>query len=286
MDMTLYKRCLEARDQLTKDIKDWGVMTRIAIVREKNIYLSTTTICHAGLRLGGYGREEKGGLAVVSALMKPGGDELYEDEALLYLDWLLNRSPYSEVFITKSPHEALATKMIIADGSKPSNLMAAGLVASRRLWEYSYIARVFCDLAKAGVNEDLAYYLGHISSTSFDTKGNFNWGTYKSGHCSLNPGVFGPKELKNFIDHKPISLNKPYSESSDYDGYDGMYGTNRGDHIGGWIHKNFPYGDNDKKGVNPFAAAGKVKTCSYEHAIKTMAEWQHVLFKHIEENIK
>lgn len=293
MDMTLYKRCIEARDGLLKKLGSgglsWGRITAIAIVLPDTIHYSKAQQCHAGLEWEGYGQSPKGGLAVVNGLLKPRDGTLYEDEALLFLDWLLNRSPYASTFVTKSAHEALLTKMTISRGDTPSNLMAAGMVASRRLWEYAFVARVFCDLVKVGVNENLAFYLAHIAQCKFDGKGNLSWTALTSGHCSMNPGVMGCEEVNNFINCKVVKPNKNYCEDSRYGGYDKMFGSCKYDkRLSTWVHKNFPYSRVKEGGaVNPFAkAAPGGDSCKYEEAIKTMGEWWPTLMEHIKEGAK
>ncbi len=291
MDMALYTRAVEARDELIKREKDnWSRVASIAIVKEKDVEYSTNHACHAGLMFNGYGRGGPGARAVVSLLMKPCPvtvEMLYEDEALLFLDWLLNRSPYASTFITKSAHEALHHKATISTAYAPSNLMAAGMVASRRLWEYPVIARVFCDLVKAGVNENLSYYLAHIASTRFKCDGNIDWSNSNRGHCSIDTYSMGREEVKNFIENKPVKLNKDYAESCNYQGYDCMFGSCGGAarRLNQWVHKNFPYSGQVKAGgANPFAKAmAGASQCKYEDGIRIMAEWQPTLMKYINE---
>lgn len=287
MDMVLYRKIFAARDEMIAELnagnRNWTDCACINIVFDTHTHISPNQACHAGLANTYEGNKPSGAQAVVSGLMKPSAKEMLdEDEALLFLDWLLNRSPYSETFITKSAHEALYYKAIISSAHHPSNLMAAGMVASRRLWEYVNIARVWCDLVKAGVHEDLAFYLGHIFSGKFDRTGNVSYGGLSSAHCSMNPNVMGIEEVKNFLNHKVVKPNKTYHESKQYHGYDNMYGMGNGS-VRQWIHKNFPYKPAAKaEKVNPFApdddGLGK---CGYDHLIKTTVEFQHRIFEHL-----
>lgn len=294
MDMTSYRQIMSGRDELLKQLNDkklnWSSCAAINIIFPDSTHVSPNQACHAGLSNDYEGNKSKGSIAVVSALMKPKDTEhLEEEDAYLFLDWLLNRSPYSETFITKSADEALYYKTIISSSDHPSNLMAAGLVASRRLWEYASVARVMVDLSKAGVNEDLAFYLGHIFRGKFNRGGDCDWGGCTAGHTSLNPGVMGHEEVRRFLCHEPVNLNKKYSENYRYGGYDGMYGSTRKGDLGSHIHKNFPY--NGEKGkavnVNPFPADqpayGRVKgkSCSYEHLIAGMVDYQHTILADI-----
>lgn len=231
MEMEVYRHIIKSRGEmlaaLNNNDRKWNQTACISIVYPTMAHISTNQACHAGLRDITYvrGYQDFGSpIAVVSALMKPYEKEmLLEEEAFMYLDWLLNRSPYSSVFISKDVHECLLHKAIIADANHPSNLMAGGLVASRRLWEYPTVARVFCDLVKEGTNEDLAYILAHYCTTSFDRSGKVDWSCVRGGHCTIETSAVTQAYVKNFLAHTPTDLNKPYSESYSYYGYSNMF---------------------------------------------------------------
>lgn len=291
MDMSVYKKAYAAAedmlDSLNKGDRKWTNTACVAIVFDEKHTISTNQACHAGLQWSGWGGVGGGALAAVSALMKPqDGNVLDEEEALMFLDWLLNRSPYSETFITKSAHEALRTKFIISDAFHPSNLMAAGQVASRRLWEYETVARVFCDLVKAGVNEDLAFYMGHCYLGNFNRAGKVSWGGCRAGHCSLSTELFGKAELLAFMQHKVVNPNATYNENCNYLGYDKLYGCKKPGElsIGSWVHQNINYNAGGVfEKVNPFPpdVGADVGKCSYEHLIESFAAFQPTLFKYI-----
>lgn len=292
MDMNNYRKIMAGREELlsalNKGVRSWTNIAAINIIFPDSTHVSPNQACHAGLSNNRNGNKKSGSIAVVSALMKPKAAEvLYEEEAHYFLDWLLNRSPYSSTFIIKSAEEALYYKAIVSSSDHPSNLMAAGLVASRRLWEYPHIARVMVDLAKVGVNEDLAFYLSHIFRGSFDRSGSNNdWGGCSSAHCSIDPGIMGKEELFNFLSHQPTNLNELFSKKNNYYGYDAMYGVGAGYNT--TINKKFPYKGAAKAAVNvnpfPIAAIGGVekgKSSSYQDLIKHMADYQHVILDDI-----
>lgn len=292
MDKDIYSKIMVGREELltalNKGARSWSNTAAINIIFPDSTHISPNQACHAGLSSNYNGNKKSGSVAVVSALMKPRKTTtLNEEEAYHFLDWLLNRSPYSTTFITKSADEALYYKAIIASSNHPSNLMAAGLVASRRLWEYPHIARVMVDLSKAGVNEDLAFYLGHIFRGSFNrTGGNNDWGGSSSAHCSIDPNIMGEEQLFNFLNHKPVNLNEWFSKKNSYYGYDAMYGMGKG--YGDTIHKNFPYKGAAKAAVNvnpfPVAAIGGVekdKSATYQDLIDRMVDYQHTILEDI-----
>lgn len=287
MEMHIYRQVMIAREEMLKALNEgtrsWTQMACINIVYDGKTHLSTNQACHAGLSHGGTGSH-----AVVSALMKPcNGKELLEEEALYFLEWLLNESPYSATFITKSAEEALYYKAIISSSFHDARLMAAGQVASRRLWEYEEVARSFVDMAKAGVQKDLAFYLAHCIRGTFDRKGNTDWNHAGRGHVSLEPSIMGQDGLVNFLHHKLVDKKHNYHDNESYRGYDYMYG--QGSHIQGWIHKHFPYQGKkvEEKKANPFPMDDKgggvkaTKSASYEDLIQGMVEFQHDIFKHI-----
>lgn len=291
MDKDIYSKIMVGREELltalNKGERSWSSTAAINIIFPDSTHVSPNQACHAGLSNIYDGNHKKGSVAVVSALMKPQKTTtLDEEEAYHFLDWLLNRSPYSTTFITKSADEALYYKAIISSSDHPSNLMAAGLVASRRLWEYPHVARVMVDLAKVGVNEDLAFYLGHIFRGSFDRDGgNNDWGGYTSAHCSIDPCIMGKEQLLNFLNHKPVNLNEWFSKKNSYHGYDAMYGV--GGRYCSTICKNFPYkGAGTAVNVNPFPigagqAVEKDKSAPYQDLIDLMADYQHTILEDI-----
>lgn len=292
MDKDIYSKIMVGREELltalNKGERRWSNTAAINIIFPDSTHISPNQACHAGLSSNHYDNKKSGSVAVVSALMQPQKTTtLDEEEAYHFLDWLLNRSPYSSTFITKSADEALYYKAIISSSDHPSNLMAAGLVASRRLWEYPHIARVMVDLSKAGVNEDLAFYLGHIFRGNFSRTGDNNdWGGCSNAHCSIDPNIMGKEQLFNFLSHEPANLNEWFSKSNHYYGYDAMYGRGKG--YGDTIHKSFPYKGAAKAAVNvnpfPVAAIGGVekdKSSAYQDLIDRMVDYQHTILEDI-----
>lgn len=296
MDMSSYSQIVSGREELRAFLnegkRDWTQCAAINIIYEDSTHVSPNQACHAGLANTHYnGFKEKGAIAVVSALMKPKPAEmLEEEEAYYFLDWLLNRSPYAETFITKSADEALYYKATISSAFHPSNLMAAGMVASRRLWEYPVIARVMVALSKAGVNEDLAYYLAHLFAGRFDKVGNCSWSACSSAHCSIGPEVMDEKALLAFLQHKVKTPNKTYNEHYRYGGYDAMYGTGKA--LYKHIHAGFPYKGAVKAiDVNPFPkdnvhGVDAKKSAPYQDCIDRMVDYQHIILNDIGYNKK
>lgn len=252
---------------------------------------STTQVCHAGLN--GRYRDCTKGQAVVNVLMDGSGYAtgriLPKEVELWFVDYILNRSPYQSTFIEKDAEKALETQVTVSTGEVPANLMSAGMVALRRLWEYTSVAHTAYDLVQAGVNEDLAYVLGHLITCGegVTPDSSVDWKNCRAGHCSLNPAVMGFKELKNFLAHNVVTPRANYFDGGEYDGYDPMYGKANGTDIHGYVVRNFPYErytDVAKVETNPFTralAAPQADVVKYPLAIKVMAEWanEHLMEK-------
>lgn len=212
----------------------------------------------------------------------------YEAE-LWFVDYIINRSAYSSAFISKDAEQCLKDQMTISSGDHPSNFMVAGLVALRRLWEYTTVVSVAYALAQQGVNEDLAFILGHLAQVAEDPseKSVLTWNACKAGHCSLNPQRMDFKALQNFLNHKVIKPNALWSSgNSDYHGYDGMYSEEDypGSDIYTYVLRNFPYYEYEGKpapgvGLNVFAKAipvkekADIKGAHFNKAITVMAGW-------------
>lgn len=255
---------------------------RFMVVGKKK-WTSIATVCHAALSREYEGHPEDR-FAVVNGFQTAyngmNGAGKWEDTSLedkaLYLDWLFNRSPYASTFISKSAIRSLNYGFSVSDCATPSNLMAAGLVATRRMWEYPYILRVWVDLTKAGVNENLAYYLAHLASCKVDGTGSISWNSPVYVHCSIDSHLWGVDPLKNFINNAPKSLNQLYTKNLNYYGYGRMFSDkdNGANPLYVWINANFPYKDEGKAvDNNPFKAARaeRVNTVSYEKGIERMA---------------
>jgi hypothetical protein len=293
MDLSLDARTEEAAKELIERLDKrrlaWSENTAIVGVFEKEDSkpkFSSTQVCHAGLN------DIRGSKRVVNALMSgqgyATGRVLGKDVELWFVDYILNRSPYAETFITKDAAKALEQKYTVSSGDHPANLMAAGMVALRRLWEYTYVAKAAFDLAQQGVNEDLAFLLGHLiaSSDNPGPQSAASWDGFAAGHCSINPGHMDWKACKNFLEHKITKPNGLFSAGDRYDGYDSMFCegprgryVQAGDTYYNFVKREFPYDLCKAKAavnLNPFVkamAAGAAEKSKYGKLIEVMGEW-------------
>lgn len=221
------------------------------------------------------------------------GRILPKETELWFVEYILNRSPYADTFITKDPVRALERGFTISSGDHPGNLVGAGVVALRRLWEHVYVAQSAYDLHKAGVPEDLAFLIGHAIQVESKIKPDSvtSWSNNLNWHTSVDIGLMSFKFVKNFFEHKLVTPNDHYVNGGRYNGYSNMYGYSYEGNLSSYITGNFPYhlykGDKAPVavvGTNPFIAAKKAlekaepkvrneHTAPYAKAIEVMAEW-------------
>lgn len=237
-------------------------------------------VCHAFMQ-----RQDRGCVTILNSFQlgvsysAKNNRDLTPEEERRFIQWLIIDSPYESVFSCKDVDKAMADQMIQARTDVPSNLLAAGLVACRRLWEYNVVVRVMLDLVDAGMNADLAYVIAHMSNTTLERK-KINWSQYDRGHCSLRPHSV---HLGNFLAHKLENPNKNYYDDVYYSGYDTMYGASKGELA--IVRDKFDYSEEKKvdSGLNPFIKAIRSKeddgqSIEYWTGIKRMAAMNdHIL---------
>lgn len=240
------------------------------------------SVCHHYLG-GYYAKYMINGLQDGRAYGDNPGRILPKEVELWFVDYILNRSPYAITFVEKDAVKALETRLTVSSGDHPGNLVAGGVVALRRLWEHVYVARAAYDLVQLGVNEDLAFIIGHTiqSPSKIDEHTQVSWTANLNWHTSVDPGVMGFKAIKNFLNHELLHPGQWYVTSGVYRGYSNMFGADGG--LLECIKRDFPVHlyNGQAKAVdnNPFAAAklpepkGNAKTAPYPKAIEVMAEW-------------
>lgn len=284
MDIAQYKLVASKMGDFHKEVGEhgWKVMAQhMAVYADGTTTKSGNTACHWGLR-----DYKPGVIGVISGLMKPSEHNgmLEEEEAIRFLDYLLQRSPFSSMFVTKSYHQALADHAVIVRTDVPSNWMAAALVETRLLWEYPYCVRAFSALAEKGVPEDLALYLGHIASGSLKNEYSWSWGGGGDAHMSFSTYYMGDRGLRNFLAHTPEKLNSNFEKSTNYSGYSNMWGA--GKNVATWINDNFQYKPKGKESTNPFVKAkveGQQRSCPFNELIDGMVNFYPSILEYIKE---
>lgn len=240
------------------------------LVEKKN----GNTACHAGLS---FWDERRTPIAVFNAL---GSIAVDDKVALRFLEWLQNYSPYASIWHSKSAKTTLSRGIMVANTDVPSNLLAGGMFASRALWEYPSLSKVWNAFVEKGLHPDLSFYLSHFYKLSND--GSFSINTWE-GHCALS-GISGYSHhnyVVNFITNNRID-RPSYRETRQYSGVTATWSKNNPSVNGLNIdHKVLlaQVGEEDKKEkVNPFKKeVAKVKRL--EPAIEYLVPKYRELFK-------
>lgn len=176
-------------------------------------------ICHAGLI---YQTPVAPIVAVASQVM----DGEYRRGRLApplqhrYYDWLLNRSPFSDVFISSDSKQVLDDEFLLLGCQHPRNVVVAACIAHRYLWEETKVVPVWASLVDAGMDEDGAFVLAHTISIPYNYVNNLE--DVLASLCiegqNSNHTVFGGLLYKtcltNFRAHKMSQINKePYTKT-------------------------------------------------------------------------
>lgn len=276
----------EAKARLSKEAY-WSENASGAFVYESGeIFVKPGTVCHAFLS------KEPGIVYIVTGLQdgenygdNPGRILAHEVE-VWYLDYILNRSPYADTFVTKDAEKALEERLVVSNTEHAGKLTGGAIVALRRLWEHVYVARAAYDLVQAGLNEDLAFLLGHCIQAPSEINPNttVNWSACLNWHTSIDPNAMNFEAVKRFMDKNFKVAGDSYYKTGSYRGYSYMYGENYNQSLHTYVSNQFPYNlckevVAAKTSNNPFLAAKKVgverdgKTAPYAKAIEVMAHW-------------
>lgn len=279
----------QAKAEFLKKV-DWSQNAACAFVGPKggvtsDGYATSGSVCHSFLDRAPV-KFLINGLQEGSSYGDNPGRILAPEVELWFVDYILNRSPYAETFVTKDAETALKERITVSSGDHPGNLVGAGVVALRRLWEHVYVARAAYDLVQKGVNEDLAFLVAHAIQSPSDINDDttVSWTANLNWHTSIDIGVMSFKACKNFMERKLTDPNELYSEAGRYRGYSAMYNGGKGASLSSYILTKFPTAKLHDKGpkkasTNPFTAAkpqvavGHGKTAPYHKAISVMAEW-------------
>ena len=159
--------------------------------------------CHAELG-NNYNNSWSGALSVVSLITvdKLEGRRLVKGYTTPYYRWLLNVSPWADVFITKCPKEAIK-KGVILRSDVPSNLLGGALIASRYGWEgqgagFAPKQQVYIwgELRKRGVDESLAFLMAHQARLN---NGSLFWNNTNGGHEAISLEKMSQESVKKFL---------------------------------------------------------------------------------------
>lgn len=218
-----------------------------------------STACYGGLSNAAV--RNKKPIAVVNQLQTRYGSyygRLPKGTAKAYLDWLINRSVFSDTFYEKDVDKILEEEIWVTRCDIPGNIMVAAMTCLRALTESDRSCRsgeVFLPLVQAGCTEEFAFVLGH-----FMKDGQLKTDSYDSHHCMFNWGGMKTGTVVNFLNKKFI---KPRDFNFDVDKmYSGVHDlfSGGGSVFSTWLietYKSVKAGAEtvEKKETNPFQNA-------------------------------
>ena len=185
--------------------------TCISILTDEGYRLQPAQQCHIALD-GSYDEEIDGlrRLGVVCAIMDGNHEDdercVDEDVGIPFLDWLACRSPYAPGFVSKDARKMWDQQYSVHTAEVASNLMAGGMVAKRRLWEYSQVVDKWSELVKRGANENMAFLMAHHG---YVDDGKFSINGVADSHVSVSTDTMRHISVNNFVKgyvSKPLPL--------------------------------------------------------------------------------
>lgn len=137
-----------------------------------------------------------------------------------YLKWLLNESPWSRVFCTKSERVALK-KGVIVSGDYPVNLCVGGMIAIRSLWEHADFVKHWYEFDKH-TDGNVAYLMANMltpsGSISFYSRGHFPIDIHKMNKDDYKAFVKKRRRKNRDIRKMKYTCNYSYSINNTWGG--------------------------------------------------------------------
>lgn len=211
-------------DEIMKKFLPWyethkGRIASVAFVTPKGLVFSDNHACHAGLSCTHVAGKDAKITTVISGFQFC---EASEADKRLFINYMLNDSPWKEVFINKDVDHVLKNHWWV-DATVPSNFLANALVATRLPTEFPQRFRVFIDAVKEGVSGDEAYIMSMLLNKSSK---NYNW-SLASGHICFNTSPI-QEVYKRFVNHTPKDMGQPYNKVQGYNSNNGVWGPDYG----------------------------------------------------------
>ena len=143
---------------------------------------------------------------------------------LIYINWLANKSPYAEVFVTKDARDILDNGAIFHT-HMPCRWVLQAAIQLRNLWEYPFLCYSWIRM-KRDIGPEAAMILAiHFNArvsgrdkvvpVKFPVDFRFDDGC--ENHGSFNTNDFNFKSLKPFMDHDlSVLVGEPFRDNKEY----------------------------------------------------------------------
>lgn len=244
-----YLQKSEGSNQLSQShVAAWCAVNKDGYIRRGN------QACHGDLRSLNSGDVDY----IATRIQQKRGQENMKnkDDMRDYIDWLINDGNFACAFAVKDPAWVVEKGVFIATPEAPSQLMAGGIIASRRVHEMSFVATTTARLRRAGMDGNLAFLIAHnVVYDDQNERTKFDYCNTSVEHTSFEHDHFTAEMIKNWVEGTPKSKLKPsFRLQNDYWGYKHVWGE-RGNNVLLKALKAIPLDGGDMVGayVNPFA---------------------------------
>jgi len=205
----IHERLKDQVCEYTNNTKN-GNTADFALVRNSDVYeLFADQECHAEVR------DCDEGHPYAYVLNHVAGDADFEESQwrtsftddscrIKYLDYLLNRSPYADIYMIKDPRFVLE-KYSVHDGDCPNNMFLASLVAERYCYECDGYMNVFAKLIEH-IPEDAAFFFMHAAPREMYDEDNLYADYYTSDHDIFSKYKLTKQAFYNFRNNNPYYI--------------------------------------------------------------------------------
>jgi len=240
------KTLLQIREQFARDAQPSASVRGPSqnsfgafILGDNSYRLIGKWVCHGWLQehqvQNWYRSEYKGIKYVLSAVMSL-NKGVSKKRALTYIDWLINRSPWAEVFVDKNAESVMELGYLV-DAKHPSNFITSAMIASRFITE-AYVSpdtfegrnKLFFELLEAGVPETESFLFCHYYSGAKKDLFPVYYSPISTGHTVFSDRMFDKDYFKNFLRGFAVNPSKEFLDKGK--GYQGgifmLWGEGKG----------------------------------------------------------
>jgi hypothetical protein len=137
-----------------------------------------------------------------------------EGQMLKFVDWLINRSPWEQVFIDKNPARVIKLGYLV-DAQQSSSFVCSAMVASRFMTEsysgesWQSRVKVYQELLDMGCSENEAFMFAHMFNSTEWEKNLYPivFSRLSSGHSTFYGSCYGREYILNFLKGTPVNLS-------------------------------------------------------------------------------
>lgn len=190
---------------------------------EKGERLQINDVCYARAKYEEYyDKLDKEGEIVECALSLRHASKYARDEKAIrkWVNYILNRSVYKDVFLTKNVQAAWRYGVQV-DVNKPISQCITGMIGLREGWEFPKLLKTFTFLTKKGIDENVSYILSRMVAFEKDMWVRGGWG----GHQTISSMNIG--NMRALLKHGMLVHDAPLKHNEQKYA---VYKTTRSEH--------------------------------------------------------